>query len=140
VTSMDRELPPILLVEDDPIDVALFRRGLRILRPRTDLTVARDGDEAVQMLSERRGERLPFSHVVLDLKLPKRSGLEVLEWIRHEPDLREVRVVMWSSSELPPDVTRAKRAGLDRYFVKPNNFSGLLEVVRQILREWVLLP
>src|SRR6476659_371914 len=49
VTSMDRELPPILLVEDDPIDVALFRRGLRILRPRTDLTVARDGDEAVQM-------------------------------------------------------------------------------------------
>jgi CheY-like chemotaxis protein len=138
--ASEKELPPILLVEDDPVDVALFRRGLRILRPFTDLTVARDGDEAVEMLAGRRGEPSPFSHVVLDLKLPKRSGLEVLEWIRGQADLRGVRVVMLTSSQLTPDVERARRAGLDRYFVKPPDFTGLLDVVREILREWVLLP
>ena len=138
--ASEKELPPILLVDDNPSDVDSFRRVLQILRPRTDLTVARDGDEAVEMLAGRRGEPSRFSHVILDLNRPKRSGLEVLEWIRGQADLRGVRVVMLTTLALAPDFKRARRAGLERYFVKPPDFTGLLEVVREILQEWGLLP
>jgi DNA-binding response OmpR family regulator len=137
--------PSLLLVEDEPDDIALFRRALRIVRPGTSLTVARDGDEALELLSKVGGKSQedghPFlSHVILDLKLPRRSGLEVLEWIRRRRELREVRVVMLTSSPQSRDVERAARAGVDRYFVKPPNFTELVDVVRAILREWVLLP
>jgi DNA-binding response OmpR family regulator len=137
--------PLLLLVEDEPDDVALFRRALRIVRPGTSLTVARDGDEALELLSKHveksQEDGHPFpSHVILDLKLPRRSGLEVLEWIRRRRELREVRVVMLTSSPQSRDVERAQRAGVDRYYVKPPNFTELVDVVRTILREWVLLP
>lgn len=137
--------PSLLLVEDEPDDVALFRRALRIVRPGTLLTVARDGDEALDLLSKFCSESPrdglpPLSHVILDLKLPRKSGLEVLEWIRRRRELRELRVVMLTSSPQSRDLERASRAGLDRYYVKPPNFTELVDVVRTMLREWVLLP
>jgi len=137
--------PSLLLVEDEPDDIALFRRALRILRPGTPLTVARDGDEALDLLSKFCAESQqdghpPLTHVILDLKLPRRSGLEVLEWIRRRRELRELRVVMLTSSPQSRDLERAHRAGLDHYYVKPPNFTELVDVVRTMLREWVLLP
>jgi CheY-like chemotaxis protein len=135
----------LLLVEDDPDDVILFTRALRKVIPNTDLTVARDGDEAVELLSGKGGAvpqegGLFLSHVILDLKLPKRSGLEVLEWIRRRRELRDLQVVVLSSSRQPEDLERAGRAGGIPYYVKPPNFHELVEIVRRILREWRMLP
>jgi len=137
--------PSLLLVEDEPDDIALFRRALKIVRPGTPLLIARDGEEALDFLSKfcaesSRDEHPALPHVILDLKLPRRSGLEVLEWIRRRRELRELRVVMLTSSPQSRDLERARRAGLDRYYVKPPNFTELVDVVRTILREWVLLP
>lgn len=136
--------PPILLVEDDPDDVTLFTRALSKVRPQTDLTVARDGDAALDILSEegdlgRPAGRPAPVHVVLDLKLPKKSGFEVIEIIRQRRG-GDVRIVILTSSQLSLDLERARRAGVDRYYVKPPRFSELLEVVRGIFQEWRLLP
>jgi CheY-like chemotaxis protein len=135
---------PILLVEDDPDDVTLFTMALGKVRPQTDLTVAKDGDAALEILSEdgvqeQRGGRPRPVHVVLDLKLPKKSGLEVIEIIRQRRG-SDVRMVILTSSQLTLDLQRARKAGVGQYYVKPPKFSELLEVVRRILQEWRLLP
>jgi len=136
--------PLILIVDDDANDVLLFQRALRKIRPGTDTAVARDGDEAVRRLagegvfSDRSRHRTP-TNVVLDLKLPRRSGLEVLDWIRSSPTFRDLRVVVLSSSREPSDIARAHRAGVDRYCVKPAGSKDLEEAVRGILDGWGLL-
>jgi CheY-like chemotaxis protein len=136
--------PLILLVEDDPDDVMLFKRALKKVRVELDLLVARDGDEAVELLS-RTWTRPPAeghvspSHVILDLKLPRKSGLEVLEWIRKRPELGGLKVVVLTSSDQPQDLERGRRAGIDHYYVKPPGFPQLLEILRNILRDWRLM-
>jgi len=137
--------PRILIIEDDPTDVLLLKRALGKVLPALDVEVAPDGEEAVRRLS-REGpredrSRCPYpSHVVLDLKLPRKSGLEVLEWIRGQPELRSLRVVVLTSSKQPTDIERVHRAGVDRYCVKPVRFTDLVECVRGILECWNLLP
>jgi len=136
---MDPLPPAILLVEDDPDDVMLFKRALRKVRPDTDLAVARDGDEAVEILSKGEGRVSP-SHVILDLKLPRRSGLEVVEWIRDRHGRGGMQVVILTSSQQAEDLEWARRAGVERYHVKPPNFTELVEMIRRILTDWHLLP
>ena len=123
----------LLLVEDDPNDILFFQRALGKVRPGTDVVVARDGEEALPLLEAA-------THVVLDLKLPRKSGLEVLEWIRGRADLRGLRVSVLTSSKDPGDFDRVLRAGVDLYCVKPATFPCLLNTLRQILEEWSLLP
>jgi len=136
---MSPHSPSILLVEDDPNDVTLFTRALRKVLPDSLLSVARDGDEAVEFLSKVRTAAVQEAGtaptvVILDLKLPKRSGLEVLEWIQGRRELHRHRLVVLSSSEEPKDLERAFRAGLEEYHVKPPNFTELVEVLRKILK------
>jgi CheY-like chemotaxis protein len=130
----------ILLVEDDADEAALFALAMRKLKPATELRVARDGDEAIRALLGTQDPRGSAPFVILDLKVPKRSGLEILEWIRRRRELRGTRVVVLTSSQLPEDLERARRAGLDRYYVKPISFPDLLQMVREILAVWRLLP
>jgi CheY-like chemotaxis protein len=139
------DAPRILLVEDDPNDILLLERALRRLRPGTALMVARDGDEAIRHLAgegpfaERSRYPIP-SHVLLDLKLPKRLGLDVLEWIRRHSKLRTLRVVVLTSSREPEDLERVHRARVDLYCVKPPTFPELVKTLRDILEHWGLLP
>ena len=102
-----------------------------------------DGDAAIEILSELPSPphgkgNPPPSHVIMDLKLPRRSGLEVIEWIRQRHGV-DVRVVVLTSSQLSTDLERGQRAGVEHYYVKPPNFSQLLEIVRRILKDWSLL-
>jgi CheY-like chemotaxis protein len=134
----------LLLVEDDPNDIVLTQRAFAQASLVNPLRVVRDGEEAVNYLAGRPPyedrTRYPApSLILLDLKLPRRSGLEVLEWIRKQPDLEAVPVIVLTSSQETHDIERAYELGANSYLVKPVGFSGLLEMVKAIGAYWVLL-
>jgi CheY-like chemotaxis protein len=127
----------ILLVEDDPNDALLMRRAFRKLNLENGLHILTDGEEAVAYLGGARRyadrARYPFPRtVVLDLKLPRRSGLEVLEWIRGNPVTRDLPVYILSSSEEKRDMARARQLGIQAYLVKHVGFANLEDTARRI--------
>ncbi len=134
----------ILLVEDDPNDVIFIRRGMDGAGVGEHVRLARDGEEAVAYL---RGvgpyqDRVRFplpALVVLDLKLPKRSGLEVLEWIRSQSSFPDLPVVVLTSSREPGDIARAQALGIAGYHVKPVDFKRFTEIVKSIGLQWLAL-
>lgn len=125
----------ILLVEDSEDDILFLRRAFRKTGLAAPFEVAYDGLEAVERLSAGASR---FTHVLLDLKLPKKSGLEVLEWLRGRPDLASISVIVLTSSREKSDVDRARALGVDDYFVKPVSFVELVELVRKIAGMWAL--
>jgi CheY-like chemotaxis protein len=133
--------PIILLVEDDENDRLFFERAVRKLAYGWKVATAGTGREAVDYLSgagkysDRSVHPLP-THVLLDLKLPELSGLEVLEWIRSQPAHRALPVIVLSSSREPSDIDRAKALGVDAYEVKPVEFKSLIVTVRSIAERW----
>ncbi len=134
----------ILLVEDETVDVLMIRRALTRARLANPLQVVQDGDAAVNYLggvgdfADRRRYPLP-GLILLDLKLPRRSGLEVLEWRREQPGLRRIPVVVLTSSREADDVHRAYDAGANSYLVKPVQFEALFEMVRSLGSYWLIL-
>lgn len=120
----------VLLVEDDESDVYFMRRALAKAGLAWDLEVARDGDEALDRL---RREPRP-SRVLLDLKLPKRTGLSVLAWIRERAPA--TRVIVLTSSDQKSDRDEATRLGVDLYLIKPVDFPALVELCREIAAAW----
>lgn len=129
--------PPLLLVEDDADDIMLFEIALDACGGVVPLHVARDGEDALAWLGRRGSAELPLpALVVLDLKLPRQSGLLVLEAIRLGPVTRDLPVVILSSSEEVPDVARAHALRVDAYFVKPVGVDRLVDIVREIVARW----
>jgi len=127
---------PVLLVEDDENDVLFFRRAASKLGLSWEIEVAGDGEAAARRLLADGAPR----HVVLDLKLPRRSGLEVLAALRADPSRNGVRVVVLTSSREKADLEGATRLGIDRYFVKPEGSSDLLRMVEEIATLWGSSP
>ncbi|HVE15873.1 MAG TPA: response regulator [Chthoniobacterales bacterium] len=125
----------ILVVEDDAADILFMRKAFEKVCPGITVDVAENGDLAVAAI-----ERDPPTHVFLDLKLPKRSGLEILEWIRGRTVTSHLPVVILTSSNEKRDIERARELGVDDYRVKPVSFPELAELVRQILFSWGLVP
>ena len=123
----------ILLVEDNPDDEALTVMALRGV-PAT-LEVARDGQEAMDYLTND-GKALPRL-VLLDLKLPKIDGLEVLRRIREDDRTRLTPVVVLTSSNAPNDVVASYRLGANSYVRKPVNFDQFSETIRQLGTYWL---
>ncbi len=134
----------ILMVEDDPNDILLTQRAFMQASLVNPLRIVRDGEEAIQYLggrgvfADRTRYPLP-SLVLLDLKLPKRSGLEVLEFLREQPSLKQTPVIVLTSSQESTDVQRAYALGANSYLLKPVGFDGLLEMVKAIGMYWVIL-
>lgn len=132
----------ILLVEDDANDVFLLRRAFTKAGIESGLHTVGDGEEAVAYLagdgkfSDRDQHPLP-QLVLLDLKLPRRSGLEVLEWVRARPELRRIPVIVLTSSRESRDVNRAYDLGANSYLVKPVSFEDLLSLTQALDRYWV---
>lgn len=130
----------ILIVEDDPNDVLFMRRAFQKAGVRQAIRVARDGQEAINYLSgtgpfaDRRQYPLPCL-VILDVKLPKKNGLEVLDWLRHREELRDMPVVMVTSSDENGDKDHAVRAGIEAYRVKPVSFQELVRLAGDIREE-----
>lgn len=134
---------PILLVEDNENDVLLVQRAFRKAEIRHPLVVLRDGDAAVEYLggagpyADRIRYPLP-AVMLLDLKLPRRSGHEVLGWLRMQPGLRRLPVVILSSSRDLGDVGRAYDGFANSYLVKPVHADQLSALVRDVERYWLV--
>ena len=133
----------ILLVEDDPNDVELTLSALRENHIANDVIVARDGEEALDYLF-RRGphesrETGEPAVVLLDLKLPKVSGMEVLERIKNDLQLRTLPVVVLTSSREEQDLVRSYNLGTNAYVVKPVDFHDFIEAVRQVGLFWAII-
>ena len=135
---------PILLVEDDPDDVALIIRAFQRANLANPVKVARDGEEAVEYLSgagphaDRTSSPLPVL-ILLDLKVPRRNGHEVLEWMRAQDGLRRIPVAVLTSSRERRDVDKAYDLGANAYLVKPVDFEELLRMVSSLHLFWLML-
>ncbi|GAB6146952.1 response regulator [Desulfocicer niacini] len=134
---------PILLVEDNPLDIDLTRRAFKKQNLTNPLDIARDGEEAISWLSRwEAGEPLPLI-ILLDLKLPKIGGLEVLRKYKEQPGIRNIPIVVLTSSSLDADITTAYEYGANSYIVKPVDFEKFVEVATEIEMYWLgttLLP
>jgi len=134
----------ILLVEDNPEDLALTQRALRKANVSNRIQIARDGAEALEFIfcegahAARRIEDTP-KVILLDLKLPKVDGLEVLRRIKGDPRTRAIPVVVLTSSKEQNDVVESYDLGVNSYIVKPVNFEGFLAAVQQLGMYWLLL-
>lgn len=133
----------ILLVEDNPKDILLIQRAFRKAGIINPLQVVNDGDAAVLYLSgeepysERSHYPLPVL-VLLDLKLPRRSGAEVLMWLRQQPILKRMPVVVLTSSREYGDVNHLYDLGVNAYMVKPVAFNNLVEILEILNRHWIV--
>lgn len=136
--------PIILHVEDDPNDVLLVGLAFRKSDAGAVLQVVNDGEQAVQYLagkgaySNRQTFPLP-TIVLLDLKLPRRSGLEVLSWVRGQDDLRRLPIIMLTSSNQQGDITKAYDLGINSFLVKPSALEELTAMVRKVCGYWLEL-
>ena len=128
----------LLLVEDDPDDVALTMRAFRVARVGTPVVVARDGVEALDFLFGRSGQALPRL-VVLDLKLPRLDGIGVLKAIRADPRTALLPVLILTSSMLDDDRAACYRLGANSYLVKPIDFSQFVAMVTLLSNYWLSL-
>lgn len=131
----------ILHVEDDPNDVLLVQRALRKSNAPVQLQAVSDGDQALAYLGGRDRfvdrQKFPFPNLVLlDLKMPRKSGLEVLGWIREQQNLKRLIVVVFTSSKHDQDINRAYELGANSYLVKPVGFDALLETLKQVNHYW----
>jgi CheY-like chemotaxis protein len=137
------ELRRILLVEDSPNDVELILTSLSENHLSNEVVVVRDGEEALDYLYRRgvfrlRKEGDPIV-VLLDLKLPKVDGLEVLAQLKADPVLRIIPVVVLTSSREEPDLARCYKLGTNAYVVKPIDFQEFVNVVRHLGLFWAVV-
>jgi hypothetical protein len=129
----------ILLVEDNPMDVDLTLRAFAKRNLANPVEVARDGEEAMQRIEAwENGERLPLM-VLLDIKLPKVDGLDVLRRIKAHPRLKTIPVVVLTTSSEDKDVRTAYELGANSYIVKPVSFDNFMQVATQIELYWGVL-
>jgi CheY-like chemotaxis protein len=133
----------ILLVEDSPVDILLMQRAFRNqIFTNTSLQIVRDGDAAVFYLngdgeySDRDRYPLP-AIILLDLKLPRRSGHEVLGWLKQHPQLKRLPVVVLTSSRQTVDVNQAYDLGVNSYLVKPVGFASLSDMMQSFGKYWL---
>ena len=135
---------PILLVEDNPDDVELTIRAFRRSKILNEIVVARDGAQALERLKTMAAEgqrdlaAMP-QMVLLDLKLPKIDGLDVLERMRAEPATRLLPVVILTSSDEERDLVRSYSLGANSYVRKPVDFGEFTEAIRQLGLYWLIL-
>ena len=134
----------ILLVEDNPQDLTLTLRALKKANLANHIHVARDGEEALQFIfcegphAGRKVENGP-KVILLDLKLPKVDGKEVLARIKSDPRTKMIPVVVLTSSKEQSDLVESYKLGVNSYIVKPVNFEGFAAAVQELGMYWLLL-
>ena len=134
----------ILLVEDNPDDVEIARRALKTSRLANDVHVTRDGQEAIDFLFRQgqygEGVDVPRPDLILlDLNLPKLTGIEVLEKIRANKHLSMIPVIMLTASEREEDVAKSYKLGSNTYISKPVEFDKFLHAVEVIGEYWIVI-
>lgn len=136
-------LKRILLVEDSPHDVELILAALSENALANEVVVVRDGEEALDYLYRRGGFNLRMEGnpivILLDLKLPKVDGVEVLSALKSDPTLRMIPVAVLTSSRQEPDLLRCYNLGVNAYVVKPIDFCEFVEVIKQVGLFWAVV-
>jgi CheY-like chemotaxis protein len=136
------EIKNILLAEDSPQDVEMTLAALAEHRLANEITVVNDGEQALDYLYARGPykDRPPGNPVVvlLDLKMPKVDGLEVLKTVKADPALKQIPVVMLTSSREEQDLVHSYQYGANAYVVKPVDFKQFIEAVRQLGAFWTV--
>ena len=127
---------PILLVEDNPMDVDLTKRAFTRRKVVNPIEVARDGEEALNLLEEWGVEDPQPIVILLDLKLPKVDGLEVLHYLKTSSQFQAIPVVILTTSAEDSDIQIAYQEGANSYIVKPVDFDKFIEVVDYIHTYW----
>ena|SRR5436309_1014868 len=141
--AMENNQFTVLLVEDDLNDIFLVKRAFKKARIRNPLQVVTDGQEAELYLrgegkyADRETYPVP-KLVVMDIKMPRRSGFEVLEWAKRDGPLRRIPIVIVSSSDNPDDINRAYELGANAYMVKPVDFLAVERLFESITHYWGL--
>ena len=137
------ELKRILLVEDDPMDMELTLTALEEKKLANEVLVVHDGEEALHFLYSRGSFRMraPGNPVLilLDLKLPKVDGLEVLKQIKSDENLKMIPVVMLTSSREEQDVVESYKLGVNAFVVKPIDFHDFVDTVKEIGLFWAVI-
>jgi len=134
----------ILVAEDDDNDFFFLERAFKQASIANPLNRVRDGEEAIAYLggeepfADRLKHPLPYL-MLLDLKMPRKNGFEVIAWVRSRPGLRRLIIVVLSSSKEDPDINRAYDMGVNSYLVKPARFEALMEMVRALNQHWLVL-
>ncbi len=139
---MNNILRPVLLVEDDPNDVELIKKAFDDANLANPVMVARDGVEALNLLRQdgNTGHGAPTPVVVLmDIKMPRMNGLELLKEIRNDPRLKHIPAVIMTSSRASPDLDEAYKLGVSAYVVKPVDFRDFVEAVKVVGKFWAVL-
>lgn len=134
---MQMQTRPILLIEDNQMDVDLTRRAFSRRRLGNHIHVLRDGQEALDYFAAWTPEDALPLVILLDLKLPRVHGLDVLRAIKEKPSLRKLPVVVLTSSAEDRDINTAYELGANSYIVKPVDFDKFMEVASQIEIYWL---
>lgn len=140
----DPELNPIysfLLVEDNPDDIMITKRAFAKGHIKNKLYIAQNGEEAIDFFRKRgKFKDAPTpSLVLLDLKMPKLNGFEVLKEIKSDEKLRSIPIVVLTSSEREKDIEEAYKMGCNSYIVKPINFENFIKTVMEIKEYWLTI-
>jgi CheY-like chemotaxis protein len=137
---VNTSIRPILLVEDNPMDLDLTLQALEGNGVANPIVACRDGEEALQYMEKHRSPddlQIPIV-VLLDLRLPKVDGIEVLRQARSDPVWRQVPIVVMTTSRENTDIEAAYGLGVNSYIVKPVDFLTFTEVVKSIKVYWLL--
>jgi len=137
---MKRELV-MLVAEDDPADADLLRIAMRRAGVTNRMFFVKDGEQAIDYLRGKGEfadrEKYPFPTILLtDLKMPRRTGLELLDWLRQHPDCKVLPTVLMSGSALPNDIHTAYGFGAKSYFAKPSSLDELTELMKVLNQYW----
>lgn len=140
---MNKHLAPILCADDNPYDIELFLVAFEEIALQHPVEVARDGQEALDYLNlegvySERKPGIPAA-ILLDIKMPKISGIEVLKAIRSKMAWKEVPVIMITSSEMQQDIEACYRLGANAYVVKPIDFEKFVGMVKSLSQFWSYL-
>jgi CheY-like chemotaxis protein len=134
----------VLVAEDDENDIFFLERAFRQAQVINPIFRVRDGEDAISYLrgednyADRDKHPLP-QLLLLDLKMPRKNGFEVIGWVREQPGLKRLPIVVLTSSKEDPDINRAYELGANTYLVKPVKFEGLVDMMRALNLYWLLL-
>ncbi|MBD2199698.1 MULTISPECIES: response regulator [Calothrix] len=118
----------LLLVEDEPGNILLIKRAMSKLKLNIQIQAVEDGEQAVNYL-----KKSPLPQLILtDIKMPRMNGIELLAWIKQQPEFSQLPVIMFSSSGEIEDINQATALGASSYIVRPGSFAELVEVMQQI--------